>query len=154
MKTVQLPNAATKNTQMVIHTSTENAYISLTKEFRKHLSDPSHAHELIYHDKYRKHASNRKETEREYHFQDSKDVQQKSLKMPYDSTQFPALRFFGPRENPHGILGLSKHYHLRLEPKLGNGKCAIIRIPCACNARTKMLGNTWEIGVDLIDQPL
>ena len=73
--------------------------------------------------------------------------------MPCDSTQFPALQFFVPRENPHGIWGLSKHYHLRLEPKLGNGKCAIIRIHCACNAQTKMLDNPWEIGVDLIYQP-
>ena len=47
---------------------------------------------------------------------------------------------------------LSKHYHLQLDPKLGNGKCAIEWIPCDCNACTKMLEKPWEIGAELIEQ--
>ena len=68
-------------------------------------------------------------------------------------TQFPALPFGGPHEKPHGVRGLSKHYHLQLEPKLDNDKCAIIWIPCDCNECTKFLDKPWEIGVGLIDKP-
>ena len=46
MTTVQLHNATKNNSQMVIHTSTENTYISLAKEFQNHLSSTSHAHGL------------------------------------------------------------------------------------------------------------
>ena len=41
------------------------------------------------------------------------------------STQFPALPFCDPHEKPHGVRGLSKHYHLLLDPILDNGKCEI-----------------------------
>ena len=33
---------------------------------------------------------------------------------------------FVPHTKPHVVKGLSKHYHLRLDPRLGNGKCSII----------------------------
>ena len=54
-------------------------------------------------------------------------------------TQFQALSFCVPHAKTHGVRGLSKNYYLRLDPKLGHGKCAIIRIPCVCIAFTKML---------------
>ena len=57
--------------------------------------------------------------------------------------QFPALPFCGPPSKPHGARGLSKHYYLRFYPKLGNGVCAICRIPCACVACTSMLDKPW-----------
>ena len=44
--------------------------------------------------------------------------------------------------------GLGKHYHLLLDPKLKNGKCAIYQIPCACIAYTTMLDKTWDYKVD------
>ena len=66
MKTVQLPNSTTNNPQTVMQKSTENTDITLAKTSPKHLSDPSRAHCLIYQEKYRKHASNRKLTYHEY----------------------------------------------------------------------------------------
>ena len=57
-----------------------------------------------------------------------------------DTNQFPALPFFGPHPKPRGARGLSKHYHLRFDQKLGHGICAIRRIPCACVACKSMLG--------------
>ena len=54
--------------------------------------------------------------EREYHVQDSKYLQRKSVKMLCASTQFQALLFCGPHANPRGVRRLSKHYHLRLDP--------------------------------------
>ena len=40
-----------------------------------------------------------------------------SVKMSYVTTQFPGLPFCGPHAKPHGVIGLSKHYHLRIDPK-------------------------------------
>ena len=129
MTTVQLPGTATNKSQMVIHTSMNNTYISLAREFQKNISDPTRTHGLIDHRKYREKFSNHKWTEREYHVQDRKDVQQKSVKMSCASTQFQTFLFYGPHTKPHGVRGPIKHYHLQLEPKLVHGKCSIRRIP-------------------------
>ena len=43
--------------------------------------------------------------------------------------------------------GLSKHYHLCLDQKLGMVICAIFRIPCACVACTSMLDKPWIYGI-------
>ena len=57
--------------------------------------------------------------------------------------KFPALTFCGPHSKPLGARGLSKHYHLRFDPKLGNGVCTILRITCAYVACTSMLDKPW-----------
>ena len=44
---------------------------------------------------------------------------------------------------------MSKHYHLRFDPKLDMGICAIRRIPCACVACTSMLDKPWIYGIPL-----
>ena len=54
-----------------------------------------------------------------------------------------ALPFCCPYYKPRGARGLSKHYNLRFDPKLGNGVCAIRRIPCACVECASMLDKTW-----------
>ena len=64
-----------------------------------------------------------------------------------NTTQFPELTFCGPHSKPCGARGLSKHYHLRFDPKLGMGVCAILRIPCACVAFTSMLDKPWISGI-------
>ena len=55
-----------------------------------------------------------------------------------NTKKFTALKFCGTHSKPHGERGLIKHYHLRFDPKLGNGLCAIHCIPCACVACTTM----------------
>ena len=60
-----------------------------------------------------------------------------------NANQFPELSFSGPHSKPHGARRLSKHYHLRFDPKLGMAVCAIHRIPCACVACTSMLDKSW-----------
>ena len=52
------------------------------------------------------------------------------------------INIFGPHPKPCGARGLSKQYHLRFDPKLGHGICAILRIPCA-----------YVLCKSLIDQP-
>ena len=71
----------------------------------------------------------RKWTERKYHVQDNASVELKDVKMYCNKNQFPALPFCGPHSKPHGARGIGKHYHLRFDPKLGMGECAICRIP-------------------------
>ena len=91
--------------------------------------------------------------EREYHVQDRKYVQHKSVKMSFSETQFQAFSFCGPHTKPHRVIGLSKNYHLRLGPKLCHDKCAIIRIPCVCIAFINMLYKPWVIGSDPTRKP-
>ena len=63
------------------------------------------------------------------------------------TNQFPELPFCGPHSKPNGARGLSKHYNLRFDPKLGNIICEIIRIPCACVACTSMLDKLGVSGI-------
>ena len=46
-----------------------------------------------------------------------------------------------------GTRGLSKHYHLRFDTKLGHGVCVILRILCACVVCTSMLDKPWISGI-------
>ena len=66
---------------------------------------------------------NRKWTEKKYHVQDNADVELKYLKMYCNTNQLPALPFCGLYSKPHGTRGLSWHYHLSFDPKLGMGLC-------------------------------
>ena len=64
-----------------------------------------------------------------------------------NTNKFLALPFCGQNSKPHGARGLSKHYHLRFDPKLGNDVCAILRIPCDCVACKSMLDKPWISGI-------
>ena len=89
----------------------------------------------------------RKERERNYHVQDNAAVELKDLKIYCNTNQFPGLPFCGPHSKHHDARGLSKHYHLRFDPKLAIGECAIFRIPCACVACISMLDKPWISGI-------
>ena len=89
----------------------------------------------------------RKWKDRQYHVQDNADVALQDVRIYCNTNQFPALRFCGPHSKPHGARGLSKHFHLRFDPKVGNGVCAIQRIPCNCVACKSMLDKPWISGI-------
>ena len=86
-------------------------------------------------------------TDRQYHVQYNSDVSHKYVIIYCNKNQFPVLPFCGPHSKPHGARGLSKHYYLRFYPKLVNGVCAILRIPCACVECTSMLDKPWIYGI-------
>ena len=86
-------------------------------------------------------------TDIKYHVQDNEDVAHQDVKMYCNPNQLPELPFYGTHSKPHGVRGLSKYYHLNFDPKLGNGVCAIIRIPCAFVACTSILDKTWISGI-------
>ena len=73
--------------------------------------------------------------------------------MACDSTHFQELSFCGSHENPHGVRGFSKHYHLRLAPTLGHGKFSIRRIPCVGISCKHMLDKPRVIGSNPTRQP-
>ena len=72
--------------------------------------------------KYRKIASKIKCTYRYYYVQDNYDVAHKYVKIYCYTNQFTALPFCGPHPKPHVKRGLSKHYHLSFDTKLGHVK--------------------------------
>ena len=85
----------------------------------------------------------RKWIKRKYHVQYEATVELKDVKIYCNKNQLPELSFSGSYFKPHGARGLSKHYHLCFDPKLGMGVCAIFRIPCACVSCTSMLYKPW-----------
>ena len=60
------------------------------------------------------------------------NLEHKDVGIYFYTNQFPILPFCGSYSKPRGARGLNKHYHLRFDPKLGHGICAILRIECAC----------------------
>ena len=85
----------------------------------------------------------RKWKERKYHVQDNTMVELKDVKIYCKTNKLPALPFCGPHSKPHGAREMSKHYHLRFDPKLGMGVCAIYRVPYECVACTSLLDKPW-----------
>ena len=94
----------------------------------------------------------RKWIDREYHVQDNAEVEHKYVKMYCNTSKFPELSFRGPNYKPHGTRGLSKHYHLRFDPKQGMSICEIHRIPCACVECKSMLDKPWISGIPSYEQ--
>ena len=139
MYKVQLPGSVRFDSQIIIYTGTENKYVSLAKELKNHLEEEHRQNGAIDQGKPRKIFMERKFTERKYQVQDNAAVELKDVKIYCNKNQFPELPFCGSHSKPHGARGLSKHYYLRFDPKLGMGVCAIRRIPCACVACTSML---------------
>ena len=63
-----------------------------------------------------------------------------SCSMYCNTNQFPELLFSGSYSKPHGARGFSKNYHLRFDPKLGMGVCAIRRIPTSMLDKFRISG--------------
>ena len=57
---MKLPGAEDYYSQMAIHNSTTNTYISLAREFQKNISDTTQTDSLLDHGNYRKLASKQK----------------------------------------------------------------------------------------------
>ena len=96
----------------------------------------------------------RKWTYRQYHVQDNYDVAYQDVRIYCNTNIFPALPFLGPHSKPRGARGLSKHYYLLFDPKIGNGVYVIRRIPCVCVACTLIIGKPWISGIPSDEQEL
>ena len=71
----------------------------------------------------------------------------KSVKKIVVKTSFRPFIFYVQHIKPHGVRGLSKNYHMRFDPKLVHGICAICQIPCVCYECTYMLDKPWIHGL-------
>ena len=94
----------------------------------------------------------RKWIDRQYRVQYNAAVAHKDVKMFCNTNKLLELSFCGPYYKPHGKKLLSKHYHLRFDPKLGNVICSIFRKPCACVACTSMLDKPLIYGIPSDEQ--
>ena len=68
MSTVQLPGSVIFDSQIRMHTGTENKDVILAKEFKDHLEEEHRQNGAIDQGKSRKRFTERKWTERKYHF--------------------------------------------------------------------------------------
>ena len=139
MSNVQLTGPDRFDPHIQIPTGNQNNDVILAYEFKQHLTKEHHKNGVIDQVKYKKGFMGQKWIYIQYHVQDNYSVAHKDMKLYCNTNQFPALTFCGPHSKPHGVRGLSKHYHLRFDPKLGNGFCVIFYIPCACVAFTSMI---------------
>ena len=71
-----------------------------------------------------------------------------------NKNQFPSLPLCGPYTKQYGIIGLSNHYHMQFDAKLGHVICAIHHIPCACSKCTYIIDKSWIHGLKPQQQPL
>ena len=89
----------------------------------------------------------RKWIERNYHVQDNASVELKDVKIivtQINSQHYPSVVHI---TNLMAQWGMGKNYHLRFDPKLGMGVCAIRCIPCTCVACTKMMDKPCIFGI-------
>ena len=119
MKNVQLPGAASYDTQIEIHTSTQNYDMIISRELKILLSDPSRKNGVIDKGKYRKLFSQQNCNEHKHHFQDRNYFTHTTIENHCVTTQFPEFPFCGPHVKPHGVQGLSKHW-VFFKPKMGH----------------------------------
>ena len=69
-------------------------------------------------------------TNTEYHVEHNEDVNHQDVNIYCATYQFLKFQFFCPHKKPHYVHGLDKHYHMRVDTKLGHGMCTIHRITC------------------------
>ena len=87
MSKVQLPGSFRFDSQIKMHTGTENKDVSLAKELKDHLEGEHRQNGVIDQGKSRKIIMERKWTERKYHVQDNAVVELKDVKMYCNTNQ-------------------------------------------------------------------
>ena len=152
LPTVQLPGSKIFEKQILLNSCTQQRMSVWLNNSRDICIMMIRKHGVIDQGKERKKYSKRKCKCREYHVQDNSDFAHKYVKIYCDTNQFPELSFCGSHPKPHGSRGLGKNYHIRFDPSLGHGICAIRHIPCACVACTSMFDQPWISGVQSTEQ--
>jgi hypothetical protein len=76
-----------------------------------------------------------------YHVHDDADLLYNGIKATY--------KILDDRDK----VKLKSFYHIRCDPELGQGFCAMRRIPCACNACVEQLSHKWMPKIDKLLQP-
>ena len=87
MSTVQILGSNRFESQMQMHTGTQNYDVSLAKEFQHHPTKNNHKYGVIDHGKYKIRFMKRKLTYRQYHVQDNADIEHQDMKMYCNKNQ-------------------------------------------------------------------
>ena len=146
MSNVQLTVSYRFDPQMQMQNGSQKYCVSLSKELNT-IWQKSINKNGVFDQGRKKLFMERKLTYRQYHVQDNADVSQKDVKIYCNTNKLPGFSFCVPHSKPHGAGGLSKHYHLRFAPKIGNVVCAISRISCACVACTSIIDKPGISGI-------
>ena len=85
MSNVQLTGSKTFDSQIIMHSFTQNNDVSLAKQIQNNFSLEHRKHGVIDQGKNTKRARKIKWTDREYHVQDKADVELKYVKMYCDT---------------------------------------------------------------------
>ena len=91
MSKVQLPGSVRFDSQIKMHTGTENKDVSLAKEFKDHLEGEHRQNGAIDQGKSRKIFMKKKWTERKYHVQDNASMELKDVKMYCNKKSIPNI---------------------------------------------------------------
>ena len=81
MSKVQLPGSVRFDSQIKMHTCTENKYVSLAYEFKDHMEEEYRQNGAMNQGKSRKRFMEIKWTERKYHVQDNSEMEVKDVKI-------------------------------------------------------------------------
>ena len=127
---------------MFMHTGTRTSDVSFAREFQKYLSNAEHKHGVIDQVRYKKEQLNESGKKWNIMFRRMPMLRTNTWRCFY-TNQFSSLPFCGPHTKPHGVRGLSKHYHMIFDKKLGHEIWAIILLPCAYAKCTSMIYKTW-----------
>ena len=135
MSTVPIPGRNNIDTQMAVHTVTQNTDVSLSQEFQKYIFNESRKHGIIDHGS-KKNPIKQRWKNRKYYVQHNKYVKYQDIKMYLRKKLVSRLKFLGSHNKPHGVRGLVQHYHTSFHPKLVHVTYEIRRIPYAYNLCT------------------
>ena len=102
---------------------------------------------LLYQGKNNKPFMGKNREDRQYYVQDNNDIANQYVRMYCNTNQFPTLPFCGSYSKPRGARGLSKSSHVCFDPKLGNGVCEHLHVPCVCVACKSILDKIWIYGI-------
>ena len=138
---------------MFAHGFTLKGRVSFAEKCHKLLQENADMLAKMNTTKNQKHESNQKYRTKHYRIQKKENVLHKDIKMGWCSKHFPNIAVVEGKKKIRGSSTVLSHYHYRADPLLGEGKCAMRRIPCACLECTNQLSKPWIHGVSPSEQP-
>jgi len=138
---------------MLSHTANQSTFYSFAKVCRKLLQEHADGVAAMTTEKSGKREKARKYASKKYFVQKKEDVPFHNLKMTWTQSCFKSIKVADGRSKVCGCETVISHYHYRVDPKLGEGKCLMRRIPCLCQACNSQLKRKWLPGVEPSNQP-
>ena len=149
--TVQLYYSHSFVAKITIHTSTQNANVSLAQYFQKHLSNASLKHGCL--DQWKQKKLSINQNWKYIDVQNNEDVEDQYVKVTVSQTSFLRFHFVVYTKNHIVYSGLVSIITCVFDPKLVHATCVIHCIPCGNLQCTPMLNLQWNPVVPPHQQP-